>query len=110
MKTLPFELDDGTLIYVEPADTDIGMERVGRNADPEARAVKRFTDAMQHIRPAAQAVLDTFREINRPAEVNLEFGVKFSAKLGAAILASADGEATFKVALKWTNPKPPEQG
>jgi len=46
--------------------------------------------------------LKTFQEINTPAEINLEFGVKFNAKAGF-IFASADSEATFKVSLKWKN-------
>ena len=110
MKTMPFILDDGTIIHVESVDAPSEMERVSRGEEPEAKAARRFSDALGHIRPAAQAVLDTFQAINTPAEIQLEFGVKFSAKIGAAILASADGEATFKVSLKWTNPKPVGSG
>jgi len=53
-------------------------------------------------------MLDTFKDINTPAEINLEFAVKFSAELGCAILASTKGEATFKVGLKWKNPETSE--
>ncbi|MFP4033603.1 MAG: CU044_2847 family protein [Desulfococcaceae bacterium] len=44
----------------------------------------------------------------RPDEIGMEFGIKFSAKFGTAILASANGETTFKVSMKWTNPKTTE--
>ena len=57
-------------------------------------------EGITRVKPAAEAVLNAFREMNTPDEINLEFGLKFSAKAGA-ILASVDGEATFKVALKW---------
>jgi|UPI00035E0FCD hypothetical protein len=67
-----------------------------------AQAGGHFQDAIAHIRPAAEAVLHALAEMNQPDEINLEFGVKFSAKVGA-ILASADSEATFKVSLKWKN-------
>jgi len=39
--------------------------------------------------------LKTFQDINAPAEINLEFGIKFNAKAGF-IFASADSEATFR--------------
>ena len=106
MNTQPFVLDDGTEIYIETTDAHTGMQRVGRGGKAEEKAAQSFTGALKHIRPAAQAMLDTFKDINTPAEINLEFAVKFSAELGCAILASTKGEATFKVGLKWKNPEP----
>ena len=57
---------------------------------------------MAHIKPVAKALFGAFEEFNNPQEIQLEFGVKFSAKAGV-IFASADSEATFKVSLKWQN-------
>lgn len=105
MNAHPFILDDNTKIYVETTDAPVGMQQVGKSRGTEAQAAQSFTGALKHIRPAAQAMLDTFKDINTPAEVNLEFSVKLSAELGCAILASSKGEATFKVALKWKNPE-----
>lgn len=103
----PFELDDGTLIYVEVPDADRGgMQRVGRSAEEDAKVAKRFTEALAHVKPAAETVLNAFKEMNTPNEIALEFGVKFSGKVGVMI-ASVDSEATFKVSLKWTNPQKP---
>jgi hypothetical protein len=99
---LPFKLDDGSLVYIEVKDAEVGMQRAGRGDAADA-ACGRFSEAIAHLRPAAEAVLDAFREMNTPDEIALEFGVKFSAKLGVAILASTQGEATFKVSLKWSN-------
>jgi len=79
-----------------------GETRTSRTAE---HASSHFQDAIAHIRPAAEAVLQSLTEMNSPDEINLEFGVKFSAKVGA-ILASADSEATFKVSLKWKNNTP----
>jgi len=59
------------------------------------------------IKPAAEAVLNAFREMNTPDEIALEFGLKFTAKAGAVFVASAGSEATFKVALKWKNDRQP---
>ena len=47
-------------------------------------------------------MLESFKEMNTPDEIDLEFGIKFNAKAGA-VFASVDSEATFKVSLKWKN-------
>ena len=103
-KLIPFEVEGGQ-IFIEAGDddaSDSGVQRVGR-ADGEAvTGDKRFNEAIARVKPAAEAVLRTFREINTPAEIGLEFGIKFNAKVGA-VFASADSEATFKVSLKWKN-------
>ncbi|MCP4344232.1 MAG: hypothetical protein GY795_01735 [Desulfobacterales bacterium] len=101
-----FQLDDGEIIFVETDDPGeaYGIQRVSAGQDGVEKAEKRFTDAMARVKPAAEAVLKSFQEINTPDEIGLEFGIKFNAKAGV-IFASADSEATFKVSLKWTNPK-----
>ena len=105
-KLIEFELD-GQPVYIETEISDQqGMERIaqGREDEPE-QAESRFTDAVARIKPAAEVVLNAFREMNTPDEIGLEFGVKFTAKAGAVFVASAGSEATFKVSLKWTNDK-----
>ena len=99
---IQFELQDGTPVFVEVADQGEGRQRVGRGESAPEQAQDRFTDAVARVRPAAEAVLNAFRELNTPAEIGLEFGIKFNAKAGA-IIASVDSEATFKVSLKWAN-------
>lgn len=101
-----FELEDGTPVYIESKDPGRGggMERVGRTGEKEVAATKRFAEALAHIRPAAETVLNTFREMNTPSEIGLEFGLKMNASAGA-IFTSVGSEATFKVSLKWVNPK-----
>ena len=103
-----FELDGGS-IFIEVEDLEPGRRRNDRplrgrdqGSDGEGRA-RRFVEAVARVKPAAEAVLRTFQEMNTPQEIGLEFGVKFNAKAGA-ILASVDSEATFKVSLKWKKP------
>jgi hypothetical protein len=98
----PFELEDGTLVYVEVEDVDRGMRRVSRGGE-EKDACGRFKEALAYVRPAAEEVLNAFREMNTPDEIALEFGLKLSAELGVAFFASTKGDATFKVSLKWSN-------
>jgi len=98
-----FDLD-GKPVYVEVEDQQeaYGMQRVSRGDNGVAESENRFTDAVARIRPAAEAVLKAFQDMNTPEEIALEFGIKFNAKAGA-VFASVDSEATFKVSLKWKN-------
>lgn len=107
-KAIPFELEDGQ-IHIEVEDEDqngTGFRRVGRGDEKESTAPKRFSDAIAGVKPAAEALLASFKEINTPSEIGLEFGLKFNAKVGA-VFTTADSQATFKVSVKWTN-KPAE--
>ncbi len=99
---IQFELADGTPVYVESdeADNADGLRRVGRGEREVEKTGKKFNEIIENIRPAAETVLNAFKEMNTPDEIGLDFGVKFSAKAGA-VFASAAGEATIKVSLKW---------
>ena len=96
-----FQLEDGSPVVVEVEDSGEGRQRVSRGGAPD-QSQERFNDAIARVRPAAEAVLQAFRELNTPDEIGLEFGIKFNAKAGA-IIASVDSQATFKVSLKWAN-------
>ncbi len=102
---IEFELD-GQPVYVEAEMSEAeGMRLVSRGGDDgPVRAEARFAEAVARIKPAAEVVLNAFREMNTPDEIALEFGLNFSAKAGA-VFASADSSATFKVSLKWKNEK-----
>ncbi len=105
-KIIPFDLD-GSPVYIEVEDfqdTSAGFQRVARGNDEKENSENRFTDAIIKVKPAAEAVLKMFQEMNTPDEIGLDFGIKFNAKVGA-MFASVDSEATFKVSLKWKNKK-----
>jgi len=101
-KIIEYNLD-GEPVHIE-VDTMPGDEtyRGDRTSHGIKKAENSFKDAIKRIRPAADAVLESFKEMNTPDEIGLEFGVKFNAKAGA-VFASVDSEATFKVSLKWSN-------
>lgn len=82
MTEIPFELEDGTTIYIEAEDTGKsgGMQRVGitdPNKQQDGKAVKKFSDALQHIRPAAEILLNTFKEMNTPYSLFSNAGQPF---------------------------------
>lgn len=95
-KLVKFELEDGSSIYIEQP-SKVAM-RGGK--DMVKTSTTKFEQAVNQVKPAAKAVLNAFKEMNTPDEINLEFGMKFSASAGA-IIASVDSEATFKVNLTW---------
>ncbi|MCI5136468.1 MAG: hypothetical protein D3920_15700 [Candidatus Electrothrix sp. AW2] len=98
-----FDLN-GQPIYVETEISEQqGIELVGRGKEDEPeKATDSFEKVISRIKPTAELVLNSFKEMNSPDEIELEFGLKFNAKTGV-IFASADSEATFKVSLKWSN-------
>jgi hypothetical protein len=104
---IQFELD-GKPVFIEVEASGetftFGSQLSGRRNEDgiEEQSGTRFTEAIARIRPAAEAVLHSFKEMNTPDEIGLEFGIKFNAKAGA-VFASVDNEATFKVSLKWKN-------
>lgn len=105
-KIVTFDLNGGP-VHIEVEDIEletkkIGYERVARGSTEKEDGDKRFQDAVAKVKPAAEMLLNTFSDLNRPAEIGLDFGIKFNAKVGA-VFASADSEATFKVSLKWNN-------
>lgn len=102
---IEFKLDDGTVVMFEGLqDARSGPQRVTRGGEVEpAKAEKTLNQAIHTAKIAAELVLNSFKEMNAPDEINLEFGVKLAVKAGV-VIASADSEATFKVALKWKKP------
>lgn len=58
-------------------------------------------DAMDQVRPAAEKLMTSLRNlVDQPQEIELSFGVKMNASLGA-IIASGEAEGHFKVTMKW---------
>jgi hypothetical protein len=106
-KIVEFDLADGSVAYMEVEDTrPSALRKAGGAKGEETRKAGSLAKALRYVRPAAEAVVNSLREVNTPAEIALEFSLKFSSEVGSFLFASADAEATFKVALKWTNEPP----
>ncbi len=100
-EVVQFELEDGTVVYMEGAEERrTGAIKAG--GAEEERQVRRFATALACVRPAADAVMRSLREINTPAEIGLEFGLTFSTDVNAFVV-SGNATATFKVSLTWKN-------
>jgi hypothetical protein len=99
-KIIEYQLGDD-LVHVE-VDSMPGEDTYRGDRSQHEKTDNRFKEAIGRIKPAAEAVLESLKEMNTPDEIGLEFGIKFNAKAGA-VFASVDSEATFKVNLKWSN-------
>lgn len=93
---IEYQLTDGTPVTIECTD-GLGIERISNSRTTPTVS---FESTLNQIKPVANLLLGAFTELNNPTEVELEFGVKFSGKVGV-IFASADSEANFVVKLKW---------
>ncbi len=99
---IEFPLEDGTSIVMEVDEEQAGATRVSREpGEIVAKATQTFEAAMDRLRPMAQEIIGKLRDIKEsPDEVNVEFGLKFSATAGV-IIAGMGSEATLKISLKW---------
>jgi hypothetical protein len=89
-------------VEVDEPEAEAGTIRVAREGEIVERAKESFQAALDQVKPAVDLLAQRLNDLNRPAEIGVEFGLKLSAKAGI-VLASADSEVTFKVSLRWKN-------
>jgi hypothetical protein len=95
-----FSLESGGSIWVE-VETVPGAPSRGVVENAITAAVPTFEAALENIRPIANTIIAKLKNLtSNPDQIQVEFGLKLTAQAGA-ILASASGEANFKVALTW---------
>ncbi len=111
-RLVEFPLQEGGTLLVEVdeperyAETTMrgGVVKAARPGEIADKAQDTFEDALDKIKPAAQAIIDKLRALSdAPDEIGVEFGIKLSAEAGAFI-ASAGVEANYTVTLTWTKP------
>ncbi|MFG1680781.1 CU044_2847 family protein [Nonomuraea sp. NPDC049269] len=107
-RLVEFQSDGGETLLVEVHDLPAsdGAARRGWGSRPTAQEADRsFEQAVERIRPAAQAVINRLRLLSdAPDEINVEFGLGLSAEAGAFI-AKTSGSANFKISLTWHRSK-----
>jgi hypothetical protein len=99
---------------------DQGVAIIETEDLPGARPISVFGDSATAAAGAVQSSLASIENLaaqitsklgaakpDGPAEIELTFGIKASAELGALIIAKAQGEANFSVKLKWVRHKSP---
>jgi hypothetical protein len=95
---LPID-DDNDVIKVEISNQ--GLVRVGAG-EVIGRATERFDQAVAQVVRMGQDAIRRARDTAQPpSAVDVELGLKLTAKTGF-VIAESSGEANFKVTLKWT--------
>jgi Trypsin-co-occurring domain 1 len=98
-----FELEGGGSVLVE-IDSATGISRVGRQGEIVRTAARTFEQTLATVRDAATAALSQFQAMTRrPDEVEIKFGVKLDAEMGAMI-ARTGIEGQLAVKLTWRAP------
>lgn len=109
---LKFELEDGTIVYVETTDSPKGTSGLipgSRGAEQAAdQAAVSFEKSAGAVRKMASALLEQFRA-DQPDEVSINFGLKASGELGNLIVARGGMEANFNVSIRWRKPDEKEK-
>lgn len=98
-----YELADGTRVLVEVEEARAGrpVTRGGSRLDEVVKADGTLEQALRRIGPVTVAAFDQLRQLaDPPDEIDIAFGVKLHADLGA-IIARTGGEANFQIALRW---------
>ena len=97
-----YPLEGGGSVAVETDGTAGGAMRGWNRDEATARASETFERAIDRVRPAAEAVLASFRDAaQRPDDIEIEFGIALTAEAGA-VIARTQGEVHFRVTVRWT--------
>ena len=100
-----FQLDDGATVAIEVTAAPGEEERISSAREEVVEETgRRFSDALKGVEKATREILDGFATTLQPEQLELTFGLKFSAKAGV-VLASTDAEATLSLKATW-KPKP----
>jgi tetratricopeptide (TPR) repeat protein len=89
-------------VIVELEEHVRSMDTVGSlRGQPRTTTSRRLEDSLRTILPAATALMESLRELpGVPEEVELRFGVRFTAE-GDAVLTLSNGESHFDITLRW---------
>ena len=95
-ETVPFEVSE-TSKSVDPDE----VVRTGTRGRVMEAFEGTIEEALDRVKPAAEAVLNAFKELNQPDEIGLEMGLQLKSGTRAFVI-SGEANATFKLSLKWT--------
>lgn len=106
-RLVEFPLDEGGTVLVEITEAGAGTSDgpVVRGLDGGTRVIDQahqsFEQAIDRVRPAAQALVTRLRTIaDPPDELNIRFGLDLHAQAGAFI-AETGATANFSVEMTW---------
>ena len=98
-----YPLEGGGSVAVEADGAAArGAVRGWNRDEATARASETLERAIDRVRPAAEAVVASFRDAaQRPNDIEIEFGIALTAEAGA-VIARTQGEVHFRVTVRWS--------
>ena len=109
MAYVKFELEDGTAVYIESADSPKGSSGLipGMRGDASDQAALSFEKSVSAVRKMASTMISNLREgfVEQPEEVQINFGLKASGELGSLVVARGGMEANYNISLRWRSEK-----
>ncbi len=103
-KILQLKANDGSDLFVEVDDSTESLPMRGNAVENRGvieNAKASFEKALHPLKEVSNSIINCIKEIsNSPKEVEVELGLKFTAKAGI-ILTSLDSEAHLKITFKW---------
>lgn len=95
---IPVELRDGSVIWVEVAET--GKQDVAFDSLP-------FSSVTHSIRTIAESIGDTIAKVG-PTKATIKYGIEIGVEQGSlvAALVRGKGKANLEITLEWENPNP----
>jgi hypothetical protein len=101
-----FELEDGTIVFVETTDTPkggSGFPLSSRGEHPSEQSAISFEKSIQSVRKMAAAMVQEMRDgfTEQPDEMQINFGMKASGEVGALVVSRGGTETNYNVMLRW---------
>ena len=102
-----FELEDGTIVYMEATDVprgSSGFPLTTRADNPTEQTSVSFENSIQSVRKMAAVMVQEMRSgfTQPPDEVQMNFGLKASAEVGGLVVARGGAESNYNVMLRWS--------
>ena len=107
---LKFELEDGTVVYVEASETPKssgGLLPASRGENSSEQTALSFEKSFGAVQKMAASMLKNLHDgfSIEPEEVSISFGVKASTELSNLIVSRGGGDMNFDITLRWRNEK-----
>ncbi|MFF0205828.1 CU044_2847 family protein [Streptomyces sp. NPDC005017] len=101
---VPLGDDQFMSVEVTSQDDEDTFGPVSRRQDAVTRLPESLSDGLDRVRSFSEEVLTRLRSGTRPPDsVQVEFGLKLSAKAGL-VIAESTGETHLTVTLQWQRP------
>jgi hypothetical protein len=117
----PIHLDDGTIIYMEAAETvavplispdlsddeeEVFVEKGLSRAEYQKQALQSFQAIETTIRTYTNYTLGAFKQVTSASvdKVTLEFGIKVGGEVGVPYITRGTGESNIKITVECSFP------